>query len=150
MLHNLMENYIYNIFTYIYLHQKILKNNGKRNKKSHPKWHDLSCAEAHKKVVLTGKLLKSNPNNPYLRGKLQTETKQYKRLAKSKQKEFVDKLFSQLEDMEASNPRGYMELIRSMRTGNFDKDMPDDTSHIDPSIWHQHFNNTGARQGGHR
>ena len=114
---------------------------GKRvgNKRSHPKWHDLSCAEAHRKIVLTSKMLKLNPKNSFLRGKLQTETKQYKKLAKNKQKEFVDQLFSQLEEMEVSNPRGYMELIKSMRKGNFDKNSPDDTSHIDASSWHKHF-----------
>ena len=111
----------------------------KNHKKSHPKWHDLSCSEAHRKVVLTSKLLKNYPKNPYLRGKLQTETKNYKRLAKSKQKEFVDNLFSKLENMEESDPKGYMELVKSMRSGNFDKCMPDDTSHIDPQTWHQHF-----------
>ena len=32
-----------------------------------------------------------------------------------------------------------MELIKSMRSGNFDKNTPDDTSHINPSDWHKHF-----------
>ena len=86
----------------------------------------MSCAEAHRKIVLTSKLLKNDPKNPYLRGKLQTKTKHYKRLAKSKQKEFVDQLFTQLEGMQESNPRGYMELVKSMRNGNFDKNNPDD------------------------
>ena len=115
------------------------KSKGKQKKRSHPKWYDLSCAEAHRKVVLTSKMLKFNPINAYLRGKLQTETKQYKKLAKSKQKEFVDKLFSQLEDLEVSNPRGYMQLIKSMRNGNFDKNNLDDTSNVSPSAWHRHF-----------
>ena len=44
-----------------------------------------------------------------------------------------------IEDMEAANPRGYMELIKSMRSGNFDKKTPDDTSHVNPSEWHKHF-----------
>ena len=33
----------------------------KKKRKSHPKWHDLSCAEAHRDVLLTSKLLKINP-----------------------------------------------------------------------------------------
>jgi hypothetical protein len=35
------------------------KSKGKQKKRSHPKWHDLSCAEAHRKVVLTNKMLKN-------------------------------------------------------------------------------------------
>ena len=112
------------------------KNNGKQKKRSHPKWHDLSCADAHKKIVLTSKLLKMNPKNSYLRGKLQTE-----------KKEFVDQLFTQLEDLEASNPRGYMELIKSMRSGNFDKQKSDDTSHVHPSTWHNHFSELLSKKG---
>ena len=54
---------------------RVGKKRGKQNKKVHPKWHDLSCSEAHQKIVLTCKLLKMNPKNSYLRGKLQTEKK---------------------------------------------------------------------------
>ena len=64
-----------------------------KKRKKHPQWHDKSCAEAHRDVVLTSKLLKGDPKNPYLKGKLVTETKTYNRLVKSKQKEFVEKCF---------------------------------------------------------
>ena len=32
-----------------------------------------------------------------------------------------------------------MDLNRSMRKGSFDKESPDDISHIDPSSWYKHF-----------
>ena len=41
--------------------------------------------DAHKEVVLTSKLLKGDPKNSYLRGKLVSETKTYHKLVKSKQ-----------------------------------------------------------------
>ena len=56
-----------------------------------------------------------------------------------KQKECVDQLFAQLEELEGSNPRWYMDHIRSMWKVSFDKESPDDTSHIDPSSWYKHF-----------
>mgnify|MGYP007114555130 FL=1 len=43
--------------------------------------------------------------------------------------------------MEKNDPRGYMELIRSMRNGGFDKATSDDTSGITPPMWHTHFSN---------
>ena len=50
-------------------------------------------------------------------------------------------MFVELDSMENNNPRGYMELIRSMRNGGFDKASPDDTSGISPATWHSHFTN---------
>ena len=124
--------------------KKINKTAGSRrncNKKraSLPKWHDLSCCEAHRKVCTTAWLLKNDQNNSYLRSKLKTFTKEYNKLVKLKHKEFVDNLFSELDSMENNNPRGYMQLIKSLREGNFDKNTPDDTSGVSPSDWQTHF-----------
>ena len=125
--------------------KKVNKTAGSRRKcKTHvslPKWHDLSCCEAHRKVCTTAWLLKNDQNNNYLRAKLRTVTKQYNKLVKSKQKQFVDNMFTELDSMEKTNPRGYMQLIRSLRDGNFDKKTPDDTSGVSPLDWHSHFTN---------
>ena len=64
-----------------------------------PKWHDLSCCEAHRKVCTTAWLLKNDQNNNYLIGKLRPVTKQYNKLVKSKQKQFVDNMFTELDSM---------------------------------------------------
>ena len=55
-------------------------------------------------------------------------------------------MFVELDSMENKNPRGYMELIRAMRDGSFDKSMPDDTAGVRPSKWHDHFSNLLARK----
>ena len=124
---------------------KICSKKLKKKRKNHPKWHDKSCADAHRDVVVTSKLLKGDPKNPYLKGKLVTETKIYNRLVKSKQKEFVDKMFSDLDSIKRNDPKGYMDLIKSMRDGNFDKEVSDDTSDISPQIWFSHFSKLLAR-----
>ena len=87
------------------------------------------------------RLLKGDPKNTQLRRKLIQETKEYNKLVKFKNKKFVDNMFVELDSMEHNNPRGYMELIRSMRDGSFDKLVSDDTSSIPPSSWHTHFSN---------
>ena len=97
-------------------------------------------------VSTTSRLLKGDPKNPYLRGKLVTETKEYNKLVKLKNKQFVDNMFMELDSMEKCNPRGYMELVKSMRDGGFDKAVPDDTSSIPPSSWHIHFSNLLAKK----
>ena len=118
-----------------------------KKRRKHPKWHDKSCADAHRDVVLTSKLLKGDPKNPYLKGKLVTETKTYNRLVKSKHKEFVDKMFSDLESIKRNDPKGYIDLVKSMRDGNFDREMSDDTSDISPQIWFNHFSKLLAKNG---
>ena len=114
------------------------KSKKKTNRKfCHPKWHDLSCDEAHRKVSATARFVKDDPKNPFLVAKLRK--KNYNKLVKLKNKQFVDNMFVELDSMERNDPRGYMELIRSMRNGGFDKATSDDTSGITPPTWHTHF-----------
>ena len=125
----------------INMSKKINKTAGCRRKCSKkrtslPKWHDLSCYEAHRKVCTTAWLLKKDQNNKQLRAKLKTFTNEYNRLVKFKQKQFVDGMFHELDSMEKTNPRGYMQLIKSFREGSFDKNIPDDTSGVSPNEWH--------------
>ena len=124
---------------------KICSKKLKKKCRNHPKWHDKSCADAHRDVVITSKLLKGDPINPYLKGKLVTETKIYNRLVRCKQKEFVDRMFSDLDSIKRNDPKGYMDLIKSMRDGNFEKEVSDDTSDISPQMWFSHFSKLLAR-----
>ena len=48
-------------------------------------------------------------------------------------------MFSELYQLHDSNPRGYMNLVISLRRGSFDKKMPDDSSFVTPDRWQQHF-----------
>ena len=117
------------------------------NKKrvAHPKWHDTSCYEAHRKIVTTAKILKMYPRNSYLLGKLRSETKEYNRLIKCKHKQFVESMFERLDSMQHNDPRGYMQLIKSMRDGNFDNKTPDDTSSVSATEWFTHFSRLLAK-----
>ena len=58
---------------------------------------------------------------------------------KSKHKRHIDDLFSQLDSMHKSDPRKYMQLVNSLKEGNFDKIKPSDTSSISPDNWFSHF-----------
>ena len=122
------------------------KRGNKKKKFCHPKWHDLSCEEAHRKVRESARLLKINPDDKSLGARLRQDIKDYKKLVKLRNKQFVDNMFSELDSMQNNNPRGYMDLIRSMRDGDFDKSTSDDTSGINPSKWHSHFSNLLAKR----
>ena len=104
-----------------------------------PKWHDLSCEEARRNMRLTSRLLKQQPANPFLKGRLMLECKVYKKLRKRKHKEYVESMFVQLDQIHNSNPKGYMDLVKSLRDGTFDKKVADTTSHVSPHKWREHF-----------
>ena len=91
------------------------KKNNYKKRAFHPKWHDLSCEEALRKVSVSSRLLKSNPKDQFLSGRLRQDIKDYKKLVKLRNKQFVENMFLELDSMENSNPRGYMDLIRAMR-----------------------------------
>ena len=48
-------------------------------------------------------------------------------------------MFSELEGLHNSNPKAYMDLVRSLRDGSFDKKVSESTSHVSPEKWHDHF-----------
>ena len=104
-----------------------------------PKWHDSTCEELRKEINKTATLLKKYPKNSYLRGRIQSESKKYKKLVKSKQKHYVNELFKELDILHGVNPRGYMNIVKSLRDGSFDRNKSDDTGFISPEDWRNHF-----------
>ena len=104
-----------------------------------PKWFDITCETLQRQLRVTTRLLKLQPSNPYLKGKLFTECKEYKRLRQFKKRQYVESMFVQLDQMHSSNPKGYMDLVRSLRDGSFDKKVADTSSHISPDSWREHF-----------
>jgi hypothetical protein len=110
-----------------------------RPRARHPRWHDQSCHEALQAVRRTSELLAKHPLDPWLRGRIRVESKVYKKVSKIKQKQFVSGLFDQLEAMNKTDPRGYMDLVRSLKQGRFDKPAPSDTAAVPPDVWFDHF-----------
>ena len=108
-------------------------------KPKHPKWHDQSCFESFRSMKKTSLLLNKDPKNSWLRGKLMSETKEYKRLVKFKQKQFTNNLFNELELMQSKDPRAYMELVKALRDGKHDRSKPSDLQEIEPDTWFEHF-----------
>ena len=110
-----------------------------RTKTIRPKWHDLSCEDLRKSINKTATLLKKYPTNSYLRGLIQSESKKYKKLMKSKQKAYISELFKELDVLHRKNPRGYMNIVKSLRDGSFDKKHSNDSEFICPEKWREHF-----------
>ena len=114
-------------------------HSGSCKRKLYPKWHDLECHTLLANLKKTSKLLSSDLRNPWLKGKLSQESKLYKRLVKHKQKLFTDNLFLQLQSMHGSDPKKYMDLVNSLRNGNFDRAKKSDSQAVEPDEWFDHF-----------
>ena len=117
------------------------KFKSRAKKYSFPKWHDKTCMEIRRQLRITSKILRKNPQNPFLKAKLLSESKDYSRVRKQKQKDFVNNLFLELDQLHRSNPKGYMNIINSIRDGSFDKAVQNDTDHVSPDKWREHFLN---------
>ena len=104
-----------------------------------PKWFDVSCETLQRQLRVTSRLLKIQPNNQYLKSKLFVECKEYKRLRQQKKRQHVQSMFVKLDEMHKSNPKGYMDLVKSLRDGSFDKKVAETTSHVSPESWKEHF-----------
>ena len=122
--------------------QSVLPRRSARSDKpqvKHPKWHDKSCHDVYKSIKNTSFLLSKEPNNAWLRGRLITETKQYNKLLKSKQKQFIDATFSELENLSSTDPKAYMDLVKALREGSHDLRASSDTDSVSPNEWVEHF-----------
>ena len=113
----------------------------RKKKKSvfYPKWHDESCLDLKKKISFSAYLLKKEPKNSYIKGKIISETKAYKKLVKSKHKQYIDQMFTHLDSIQHSDQHGYMQLVKSLRQGSFGKTVPADSDHVPPEDWYTHF-----------
>ena len=95
---------------------------GKNTRKPNKKWFDHSCHVMKTKLNHPAKLLKGYPNHPYVRGKLITTCKEYRKLIKRKNRKWQNLLIEKLEEFESSNPKEYWKLIKSLRECNLGGD----------------------------
>ncbi len=79
------------------------------------KWYDKSCSEMGKNLKLTAYLLSKSPNDPFLRGRLIKNRKEYKKLIKLKKKEHHNELIQKLEPLESKSPKEYWNLLKTLR-----------------------------------
>ena len=52
---------------------------------------------------------------------------------------FFFSLSHYLDELHDSNPKGYMNFVKSLRDGSFDKKVNNNTSHVNPDKWREHF-----------
>ena len=51
-------------------------------------------------------------------------------MVKTKHKEHLDQMFTQLDNMQNTNLRGYMQLVKSLHEGSFDNAVSSDSDYV--------------------
>ena len=110
---------------------KVRKNTRKPNKQ----WFDHSCHAMKTKLNNLAKVLERYPNDPYLRDKLITTHKEYRKLNKRKNREWQNLLIEKVQEFESSNPKEYWKLIKSLRECNLGDDANNESDSVDPGTW---------------
>ena len=96
-------------------------NKPRHNRIKPKKWYDKSCQELSKNLKLVASLLSKSPKDPYLRGKLITTRKEYKKLLKLKRKEYHNEIIQKLERAEEKDPKEYWKLVNKLRKNKLEK-----------------------------
>ena len=91
------------------------KKKGRNIPKQRKKWYDKTCEEMAKELKLNAKLLTLTPNSPFLRGSLYKKRKEYKKLVKSKKREWRATMIKKLEEIENTDPKEYWKIINELR-----------------------------------
>ena len=93
------------------------KRNSNRNKrkKSPKKWYDHTCQEMSRRLKDVTKLYVKSPTNPHLRSSYCKTRKEYKKLLKTRKKEWQNEMISKLETLEKEHPKEYWKLINELR-----------------------------------
>ena len=59
-------------------------------------------------------------------------------------------MFTELDSIKKNDPKGYIDLTKSMRDGNFDREVSNDTVGIPPQKWFEHFSSLLAKNIDHK
>ena len=111
-----------------------------------PPWHDSTSEAQFREIKQLSSLLHKNPCDPWVQGKLKTESNNHKQVLNKQQPLFVNRSFTDLESIEQNDPKGYFKLSKKMKTGCFDKNKQSDTETVCPSEWISHFKDLLGKQ----
>jgi len=119
-----------------------IKRTIKRKQKSkiiHKPGYDNDCFVLKRNLNHLGKLLHKYPNDPWIKSSFLNNKKRYKKLVKSKQKQYKEVIMYQVEMLESTNPKEYWKLVHKLQ--NIDKDASKQNIEPDISALIKHYEN---------
>ena len=107
-----------------------------RRKKKLKKWSDKTCFELRNELNRLSIRLGRDPFNPHIKKAFVQCRKQYRKLLRSKEKQYFIKLKAELKNLEQRNPKQFWSIIRNLQKG----DSITYNNPIDNETWEDYFN----------
>ena len=113
------------------------------NKTKNNKWYDNDVSEMRKRLIKYSGLLDRFPRDNYIRQERYRINKNYKKLIKSKKKEFKSSLCNKIMTLKQSNPKLFWKLLEEL--GNLNKTQ-DNYDNISVDSWLNHFKGLNCQE----
>ena len=94
-------------------------SSGKRKEKYRKKWYDRNCLQLKNELNRLSRLLSDEPFNSYLRKAFIQCRRTHKQFLKAKEKEYFEKLKSQLRNLERDNPKQFWNTTKNWQNDNY-------------------------------
>jgi hypothetical protein len=111
------------------------KNKNKKKRKNLKLGFDTECYIMRKEMRSLGKAVRRNPYNLNLREKFVYQSRKYKKMLRKKEKEYREKILSNLCSLESTNPKQFWSLVNKLKTS----DSNSEGSDIESDRWVEHF-----------
>ena len=108
----------------------------RRKKKPKKKWFDKTCFELRNELNRLSIRLGRDPFNPHIKKAFVQCRRQYRKLLKSKEKQYFTKLKAELKNLEQRNPKQFWSIIRNLQKD----DSITYNNPIDNETWEDYFN----------
>ena len=105
-------------------------------------WYDSSCYAVKKRLRIFAKLLAKQPTNPHTRGHFIQAKKEYRRMLKSKKRDFERSAINNLLKL-SSNPKDFWAYTKKLRS--MDSNTITNSIAVSPGIWVDHFTSVNKR-----
>ena len=111
-------------------------SSNRRKKKPKKKWFDKTCFELRNELNRLSIRSGRNPFNPHIKKAFVQCRKQYRKLLKSKEKQYFTKLKAELKKLEQRNPKQFWSIIKNLQKD----DSITYNNPVDNETWEDYFN----------
>ena len=108
----------------------------KNKRKNHRKWFDGDCRKALRSVKSMARRLPRNTQDDNMLQQYTKEYKLYKKLCKTKQRQYKAKLIGKLDELHGQDPAAFWGVVNQLKEPSTRNE-----THISPNTWLHHFEN---------
>ena len=117
----------------------------KTKKVAPKKWFDTECYNTRKQLRSIQNAMRRDPTNPHIRGQFFVICKKYRRMMKTKRREYKDYLLNSLSELECSNPKLFWKTLDKLKDSDRHR-QDEDIKNIGADEWYEHFKSLSLKK----